>query len=504
MSQLADFAFRARKPEDVAIIEVAPDGTERTMSFARLKSAANGTAQLLRARGVSPGDRVALIGDNSLAHCVALLGILKAGGVACPINTKLPAADRRALIDGAEVGAVMAEADADLGAAGQHAISFDEILDCDAPGAPEFAPSPSDLALIMYTSGSSGLPKGVPITHAGYSWALTRFLALGDTMAGKTGIVAAPLFHMNGQFHLLNMLSVGMRVVLMQRFDAAAMLAAIERHSVARVTGVPTMAALMADVIEQGRAAAPPLIEQIGLGSAPLSRKLHQRLSRVFPKAAITNGYGTTETGPGSFGPHPTGKPTPPTALGYPLEGVEMRLVGGTGPDDGILMLRNPMTLAGYWKNPEASHEKIDADGWYFTGDLIVRDADGFYYFDGRADDMLQVGGENVHPQEVEARLERHPGVTAAAVVGVPHPTKHEAPVAFVVASDPSLSEDTLKQFAIAHGPAYAHPRRVFFVEVLPLAAPQGGSQGPARRGYRTAWRDALTGLKRAATPDVR
>lgn len=471
MGQLADFAFRALADDAVAVIEVAPDGTERTITSGRLRRVANGLAHRLHASGVVPGERVALVGNNSIAHFAALLGILKAGAVACPINTKLPAADRQALIDSAEARAVIADDDADTQSAGHPAIPLSLLLQLDADSPPDFAPSPTDLALIMYTSGSSGLPKGVPITHAGYGWALGRFLGLGNAMAGKTGIVAAPLFHMNGQFHCLNMLSAGMRVVLMQAFDAAEMLRAIDRHGVARVTGVPTMAALMADAIEQGRAPVPRAIEQIALGSAPLSGKLHDRLARIFPQAAITNGYGTTETGPGSFGPHPDGKPTPPTALGYPLEGVAVRLVGGTGPDDGILALRNPMTLAGYWKNPDATREKIDTDGWYLTGDRMVRDADGFFYFDGRADDMLQVGGENVHPQEVEQRLERHPAVTAAAVVGVPHPTKHEAPVAFVVTSDPALSEADLKQFAIAHGPAYAHPRRIFFVDSLPLAA---------------------------------
>lgn len=471
MSQMADFALRGLFEHDTALIEVSPDGQERQFPLKTLRRAAGNLASLLSDQGVKPQDCVALIGDNSAEHFVALLGVLMARAVACPINTKLPASDQLALIEQAGVSAIIADPDPEGIGAGMITVALSNIFKIGEGEPTDLTGSPNDLALIMYTSGSSGLPKGVPITHYGYSWALEQFLTLGDTMRGKPGIVAAPLFHMNGQFHLLNMLSVGMPVILMKRFDPVQMLEAIGRHGVARVTGVPTMAALMAEAVEQGRAEAPQSIEQIGLGSAPLSDTLYARLSRLFVNASVTNGYGTTETGPGSFGPHLDGKPTPPTALGYPLKGVEMRLVGGSGLDNGILELRNPMTLSGYWKNPSASREKVDGHGWYHTGDRMVRDADGFYYFDGRADDMLQVGGENVHPQEVEQRLERHPDVTAAAVVGVPHATKHEAPVAFVVCGEPTLDEAALKRFSLEHGPAYAHPRRIFFIDELPLAA---------------------------------
>ncbi|MEM6627809.1 MAG: fatty acid--CoA ligase family protein, partial [Pseudomonadota bacterium] len=301
-------------------------------------------------------------------------------------------------------------------------------------------------------------------------WALEQFTGLAKTMAGKTGIVAAPLFHMNGQFHLLNMLSVGARVVLMKSFSARGMLDAISAHGVTRVTGVPTMAALMAEEIEKGRPSNTHCVTQVGLGSSPLSHHLLDRIQTAFPNAAITNGFGTTETGPASFGAHPDGVPTPPTSLGYPMPGVELKLVEGQTSNDGVLHIRNPMTLKSYWRRPQASAERIDADGWYKTGDRMRRDAQGFYYFVGRADDMMQVGAENVYPAEVERLLEHHPAVAEAVVLAVQHATKNEAPVAFVV-SDKTVSEADLKAFALAEGPAYAHPRRIFFVDELPLAS---------------------------------
>ncbi|MEO1305055.1 MAG: fatty acid--CoA ligase family protein, partial [Pseudomonadota bacterium] len=202
-----------------------------------------------------------------------------------------------------------------------------------------------------------------------------------------------------------------------------------------------------------------------------LSKLLLARIQAAFPNATVTNGFGTTETGPVSFSAHPGGLATPPTALGALMEGVEAKLVDGPHKDEGILHIRNPMTLKGYWKRPDDTAKRIDPDGWYITGDRMRRDADGFYFFVGRADDMMQVGAENVFPATVEQLLERHEDVLEAAVVSVPHATKNEAPVAFVIKRNTELSEEALKAFTIKNGPAYAHPRRVFFVDDLPLAA---------------------------------
>ncbi|MEM1035905.1 MAG: class I adenylate-forming enzyme family protein [Pseudomonadota bacterium] len=468
VEQLASAPFWADKRADIAITEVAADGRERAVTFEELDENIGHAAARLHAGGLKSGQHLALAADNSLEHVYCLLGALRLGAVVCLINTKLALADQQALIDEADCVLVASDRAFETNLP---LIDISKLTGAVDLRAPYWSPGEEDLALIMYTSGSSGLPKGVPISHHGYSWALRQFTGLAETMAGRSAIVAAPLFHMNGQFHLLNLLSSGAHVVLMKTFSASGMLNAIVRHGVVRVTGVPTMAALMAEAIETGSGHSVDHVEQIGLGSSPLSKQLLSRIQAAFPSANITNGFGTTETGPVSFSAHPDGLPTPPTALGALMAGVEARLVDGPSEDEGILHVRNPMTLKGYWKRPDDSAARLTEDGWYITGDRMRRDENGFYSFVGRADDMMQVGAENVFPASVEQLLERHEGVVEAAVVAVPHAVKNEAPVAFVIRSDPSLSEDDLKAYTIENGPAYAHPRRIFFVESLPLAA---------------------------------
>jgi len=210
----------------------------------------------------------------------------------------------------------------------------------------------------------------------------------------------------------------------------------------------------------------------VALGSAPLTQALVDRVKAAFPGALVTNGYGTTETGPVAFGPHPRDLPRPDAALGYPAEGIDVRLVAGDNldADEGVLHLRTPALMPGYLNLPHRTAEVMTADGYYVTGDVLRRDADGFYHFVGRADDMFVCGGENIYPEEVETMLERHPGIRQACVVPVPDAIKGAKPVAFVVrAMGEGVSAEAVKQWALANAPAYQHPRHVELVGELPL-----------------------------------
>ena len=257
--------------------------------------------------------------------------------------------------------------------------------------------------------------------------------------------------------------------LIMTSFTARGFIRAIDRHRVAMITSVPTMLALvMRETAELAKADLSSVTTAV-TGSAPSTAEFFEQMHRLFPKAETANSWGTTESGPIAFGPHPDGRPKPMGALGHPRKGIEVKLVGG---DDrqGVLHIRTPALMSGYY-NREADTRKRLIDGWYDTGDVMRRDADGFYFFVGRADDMFQCGGENVYPGEVEKLLGQHPDVAQVCVVPVADEIKYQLPVAFVVPKPGAKpSEDALRRFALDNGPAYAHPRAVWFVTELPLA----------------------------------
>jgi long-chain acyl-CoA synthetase len=225
-------------------------------------------------------------------------------------------------------------------------------------------------------------------------------------------------------------------------------------------------------------------VQFVRMGSAPVSQSLMHGIHRVLPKAIVTNAYGTTEAGPVVFGPHPKGLPQPEMSVGYPHPQVQLRLVDGANrdADEGVLEMKCPAVMNGYHNRPDVPPPITD-DGFYITGDVFRRDAEGFYTFVGRTDDMFVSGGENIYPADVERMLERHPGVAQAAVVPVEDDIKGQKPVAFVIPkAGQSPSEDEVKKFALANAPAYQHPRFVWFVDELPLASTNKVDRGQLRR----------------------
>jgi acyl-CoA synthetase (AMP-forming)/AMP-acid ligase II len=211
----------------------------------------------------------------------------------------------------------------------------------------------------------------------------------------------------------------------------------------------------------------------IRMGSAPVSAALHESLRSVFPHAQINNVFGTTEAGPITFGPHPQGICAPFHSVGCSHPQVELRLVDGKNisADYGVLHIKCPGLMNGYHKLPEGTHKVMTLDGYYVTGDVFSRDAQGFYFFLGRIDDMFVCGGENIYPGEVEKMLERHPAVQQACVVPVSDEIKGYKPAAFVVLNaGAAASEQELKDYALANAPAYQHPRWVWFLKEIPLA----------------------------------
>jgi long-chain acyl-CoA synthetase len=473
---LGDLIDRSRDLERTAVIDLTVAENPRIFSHRKIDRLANGVARHLVRRGFPRGSRVAIVSLNRAEYVAAYFGIMRAGYVAVPVNTKLPRATIDTIMD--DAGIVLAFVD-DLGRGlvrdGIPAIDFDD------PGGGGFAAlitpgeytaveaGPQEIAQMLYTSGSTGRPKGVPLTHAGQLWALSK-RTTGPGAEDERTIVAQPLFHMNGLFATKTVFANNASMVMMPAFEARAYTTALAKYRVTAIAAIPTM---LARVIKETNLLATldfSALARITLGSAPITMALYERIAQTFPRAAIIIGYGTTETGPAIFGPHPKGLPTPPLALGVPLEGSEVRLGDGATPDEGVLMMRNPAVMPGYNNLPEQTANAL-RDGWYYSGDVMRRDADGFYYFVGRVDDMFVCAGENIYPTEVEKLLERHPSVQQAAVVPLPDEERGQVPVAFVVRRPQAqLTADEVRTFALANGPAYHHPRRVEFVTELPWA----------------------------------
>jgi acyl-CoA synthetase (AMP-forming)/AMP-acid ligase II len=333
-------------------------------------------------------------------------------------------------------------------------------------------PAADEAALFLYTSGSTGPPKGVVLTHNGHLWVL-RVRPRRHTPTLQRVLVAAPLYHMNALNTVLATLSQSnAAVVLLPSFTTAGCIDAIAEHRVNVITAIPTMIAMLLREPERLRGVDLSSVEALRIGSAPVSQALVDATRALFPGADIANAYGTTEAGPVVFGPHPAGLPRPGVSVGYPHPDVALRLVDGDDLDavEGVLQVRCPAVMREYHNRPEATRHAFTADGYNITGDVFRRDANGFHHFVGRADDMFVCGGENIFPGTVEQVLERHPKIQEACVVPVDDALKGTKPVAFVVCRPgASASEDEVKRFALANLAPYQHPRRVWFLPELPV-----------------------------------
>ena len=473
----------ARDPDKIALIEPGDFVTPRLTSYRALDAECDAVARGLVGRGYRRGDAIGILGENSRELLCAYFGIMRAGMIAVPFSHKLPPETIAHIARDAELKAIFHDPKrAGQCPPGPEAICLDPgagygtLLD---PG--PFAtvePVGRALAMILYTSGSTGKPKGVLLSHDSQRWALERSGRLSGDRSDNRYIVAAPMFHMNATISVKGALTAGASLVLLPGFSALDYARAIDAFKVTWLTSVPTMLAMVAKEADQLGGLDFSSVSDVTMGSAPLTQALIDKVQAMFPAANISNSYGTTEGGPSPFGPHPDGIPRPALSLGYPAEGLETELREGDGPDQGVFWVRSPMVMEGY-KNLPAKTAEVLHDGWYRSGDIMRRDANGFYYFVGRADDMFNVGGENVWPGEVEKLIETLPGVHQACVVPVPHETKSLVPFAFVVLRrGAGLSADEVKAHALRHGPAHAHPRHVHFIDEIPLA----GTNKPDRK----------------------
>ncbi|MBL8702229.1 MAG: acyl--CoA ligase [Alphaproteobacteria bacterium] len=469
-----------RESDRVAVVDLTGGGM-REVRYRELAAGCEAVARGLRRAGLGAGARIGILSGNAIAFYETFFGAMLAGAIALPFNLRLADDALAALVahndvdllfvDAPNAGRLPAGAAKRMvvfGAAGP--AGYEAFVDrgpFDAVAVPDDAP-----LLQPFTSGTTGLPKGIVLSAGAVRWAMRQMLPAGRAPDPTTVVsVAHPLYHKNAMLGSKGAFLNGGRVVMMERFDPERFVDAIGRHGITKVHTVPTM---MARIMAQPDLVAridQSSIREVHMGSAPVSERLFEEIRAAFPKANVRISYGVTEAGPMQFGEHPSAKKRPPRSIGYPLPEVQVRLVGGASPDEGVLLIKNAGVMRGYYKAPEQSAARFDAEGWYVTGDILRRDAEGFFYFVGRDDDMMVVNGTNLYPATVEETLLRHPGIAAAAVVAVNDDVRGHVPVAFVVAR-PGVALDPaeIQAHCLARAPAYQHPRLVRVVEELPLA----------------------------------
>src|SRR5687767_8968642 len=465
---------------------------DRVLTFEELDARANRAANALAELGVGGGDRVGLMFSNDFRFLESLFGSMRLGAVPVPLNVRmgdhalqyvLSDSEARVLVAGPGLAdrarAVAAAVPAVKHRVVQDGASADEIpyepwLGAASATRARRRTAPDDVCMQPYTSGSTGKPKGVLLTHGGQVWntdCLRKAMMFDDT---ERAIISVPLFHKNAMAGAVKpFLLAGGSMVILPGFDAGEVIRAIARYKVTYMTGVPAMYKMI--LAEKALLAQHDVssIRYAVCGSAEVPDELLEEFKRVFRGAGIAESYGLTEGGPvpvtnTRWGLKKRG------SCGMVFPGSDVRIVDDTGAElpaghVGELVCRNPGLAKGYWKLPEVTAKKF-RDGWLSTGDLMRRDDDGYYYFVGRKDDMMNVAGENVYPKEVEDLLLQHPNLRDACVVPAPHGQKGEVPVAFVVARESGrTTEDEVKRFCLERGAPYAHPRRVVFLDALPL-----------------------------------
>jgi fatty-acyl-CoA synthase len=476
---------RARAtPERVAI-----DHAGGLMTYAELDGRSEGLAAGFLVAGLRRGDRVATLTGNSAEHVVVFFACAKAGLTLLPLNWRLSAVELAYQLD--DAGPALLLVEPGLEAAGADAVSAaaraprmlalggDEQRELE-PGRPAVPPAPvedDDALLLVYTSGTTGKPKGALLTHANSFWTNLGF----DLATGVSGddvvLQVLPQFHCGG-WNVQPLLAwwKGATVVLERGFDAARCLELIAGKGVTSMMGVPAVYQFMAQEPGFGAADLSSLGRAV-VGGAPMPEALLETWQAR--GVEIVQGYGLTEAAPNVLCLPPEDAVRKQGWAGRPYPFVDVALrdpdagLLTDGPATGELVVRGPNVFAGYWGNPEAT-EAAFFDGWLLTGDVAERDAEGYYRICGRVKDMYISGGENVYPAEVEGVLHAHAAVADAAVVGVPDERWGEAGVAFVVLEPgeaAGIGAEELRAWCTARLAKYKVPREVRFVEVLPRSA---------------------------------
>jgi len=474
-------------PNRTAVVDVA---TGARLSYRDMDHRASACARAwLYGLGLKPGDRIGILSGNRLEFLDAFFAAAKSGVILVPLGTRLTAAELAVIVSDCKLSALVYGAehadtvrdlttDVDVGRlvaldGDGDDLTWEELLASIGEG--EYVPPvcrPDDPYCLLYTSGTTGRPKGVITPHRMVAWNAYNTVACWQLSEDDVSPIFTPLYHAGGLgAFLMPILLAGGTIVLHREFDASEVWRVIVEEHCTVVLGVPTIWKMLADAPEFATADLCSVRWFIS-GGAPLPR----HLVGVFRdrEVVMRQGYGLTEVGVNCFAMSDEEAWAKEGSIGKPLMFTEARVIDEGGqvlPADevGELCFRGPHVCAGYWNNPEATAEALDKEGWFHTGDMARRDEDGFFFIAGRAKDMFISGGVNVYPAEIENVLLQNSSLADAAVVGVPHGTWGEVGVAFVVPADgESVTPEELGDFVGDRLARYKIPKEFRVVDVLP------------------------------------
>jgi long-chain acyl-CoA synthetase len=453
------------------------------LSYDRLERASARVAGLLQAKGIVPGDRVGIMLPNVPYFAIAYYGVLRAGGVVVPMNVLLKGREVRyhledsgakvligwyGFADTANEGAAAAGIEPTIVEPGM----FEQLLAFAAPLTEIAQRSDTDTAVILYTSGTTGTPKGAELTHGNLGRNCEVAQAVFAMTEQDVVFGGLPLFHAFGQTCGLNtVVRAGACSTLLPRFDPAVALQMIERDRVTIFQGVPTTYTAMLNDLAAADTDASTLRICVS-GGAALPVEILRGFEERFT-CKLLEGYGLSETSPVASFNHPD-RDRKAGSIGTPIEGVEMKLVNDDGNavahgQVGEIVIRGHNVMKGYWNRPEATAEAIDACGWFHTGDMARVDEDGYFFIIDRKKDMIIRGGYNVYPREIEEVLYEHPAVREAAVIAIPHDELGEEVGAAVVLNDGARANAAgLRGYVKERVAAYKYPRTIWLVAELP------------------------------------
>jgi long-chain acyl-CoA synthetase len=457
-------------------------GTLRTQTASLRKS--------LMDLGLERGDRVAILCGNNRYFVVSYLAAIGAGLIVAPLNPTSPTAaiekellavDAAAVIAGPMAKPAVMALDRTRIPGLRHLIgcgfSIDGGPDWDdlvkGPGVGWVDVASDEVAVLMFTSGTAGLPKAAMLSHGNIEVNMRQITAHKPDAMGPDSVVlgVAPMYHIMGLNVMLGMaLYSGAAVVLIERFDPISALESVVKHGVTDISGPPTMWGAWA-AIEELPADVFNSVRQAISGAAKLPQSVAERMLDRFD-LNIREGYGLTEASP--VVATSNGTEAPFGSIGIPVPGLEMRLVDEDGEDTlvgdpGEMWIRGPNIFHGYFRNQEATDAVLDEDGWLHTGDIALIDDAGYLYLVDRSKDLIIVSGFNVFPREVEEAMVTHPGVAEVAVIGVPHPHTGESVLAYVVLEPGwTLDEETLIRHCNQRLARYKCPKKVWFVDAIP------------------------------------